>query len=255
MWSSPESPGAFGTPRRSGRPTRASSSSRSASAPTRSTRNFRRALPRAFRFSSESRKIAGHPGDHLGRLLGRDEDVHPAREAGMARKPAADAQVEAARAVLGDRARQRDVVDQPARAVLAAARDRDLVLAREVRVELVVEEVVVDRLGGGVAVDDLVMREAGERAADDVARDVAAGAGRRHPDALEPLEDLGDVLQPDPVDLEALAGRAVDHAAAEVLGDRGHRLGLSGAQLSLDDLDAHHEMPVAGCCARRGRTT
>ena len=57
MWSSPESPGAFGTPRLSGRPTRASSSSRSASAPTRSTRNFRRALPRAFRFSSESRKI------------------------------------------------------------------------------------------------------------------------------------------------------------------------------------------------------
>ena len=57
MWSSPDRPGAFGTPRRSGRPTRVSSSSRSASGPTRSTRNFRRALPRAFRFSSESRKM------------------------------------------------------------------------------------------------------------------------------------------------------------------------------------------------------
>ena len=34
-------------------------------------------------------------------------------------EPAADAQVEAARAVLGDRAGERDVVDQPARAVLA----------------------------------------------------------------------------------------------------------------------------------------
>ena len=50
----------------------------------------------------------------------------------------------------------------------------------------------------------------------------------------------------DPVDLEALARRAVDDAAAEVLGDRGHRLGLRRAQLALDDLDAHHEMPVAG---------
>ena len=104
----------------------------------------------------------------------------------------------------------------------------------------------MDRLGGRVAVDDLVVGEAGDRAADDVAGDVAAGAGRRHADALEALEDLRDVVQPDPVDLEALAGRAVDDAAAEVLRDRGHHLGLLGAQLALDDLDAHHEMPVAG---------
>ena len=66
------------------------------------------------------------------------------------------------------------------------------------------------------------------------------------PDPLEAGEDLGDVLEPDPVDLEALARRAVDDAAAEVLGDDGHRLGLRGAQLALDDLDAHHEVPVAG---------
>ncbi len=66
------------------------------------------------------------------------------------------------------------------------------------------------------------------------------------PTRVQALEDLGDVLEPDPVDLEALARRAVDDAAAEVLGDRGHRLDLVGAQLSLDDLDAHHEMPVAG---------
>ena len=31
----------------------------------------------------------------------------------------------------------------------------------EIQIELVVEEVVVDRLGGGVAVDDLVVGEAG----------------------------------------------------------------------------------------------
>ena len=88
-------PGAFGTPWRSSRPTRLTISSRSASAPIRSTRNFRRALPRAFRFSSESRKIAGDRGDDLGRLLGRDEDVDPAREARLRGEPAADAQVEA----------------------------------------------------------------------------------------------------------------------------------------------------------------
>ena len=84
----------------------------------------------------------GDPGDDLGRLLRRDEDVDRAREARRAREPAADADVEAVGAVLVDRARQRHVVDEAARAVLLAARDGDLVLAREVRVELVVEEVL-----------------------------------------------------------------------------------------------------------------
>ena len=121
MWSSPESPGAFGTPRRSGRPTRASSSSRSASAPTRSTRNFSRALPRAFRFSSESRKIPVIPAITSGASSGVTKTSIQRAKRGMGGEPAADAQVEAARAVLGDRARQRDVVDQPARAVLACS--------------------------------------------------------------------------------------------------------------------------------------
>ena len=246
MWSSPESPGAFGTPRRSGRPTRLLELLAQRLGADAVDEELQARLAARLPVLLGVAEDAGHPGDDLGRLLGRDEDVHPAREARLGGEAAADAQVEAARAVLGDRAGERDVVDQAARAVLAAARDRDLVLAREVRVELVVEEVVVDRLGGGVAVDDLVVREAGERAADHVAGDVAAGAGRGHPDALEAVEDLGDVLQPDPVDLEALARRAVDDAAAELLGDPGHRLGLSGAQLALDDLDAHHEMPVAG---------
>ena len=39
-------------------PTRRSSSARNASGPTRSSRNLKRALPRALRFSSASRKIA-----------------------------------------------------------------------------------------------------------------------------------------------------------------------------------------------------
>ena len=50
---------------------------------------------------------------------------------------------------------------------------------------------------GGVAVDDLVVGEAGQRAADDIAGDVTAGAARGHPDALEAVEDLDDVLEPE----------------------------------------------------------
>ena len=186
----------------------------------------------------------GDLGDHLGRLLGRHEDVDGAREARRAGEPAADADVEAARAVLVDRARQGEVVDEAARAVLAAAGDRDLVLAREVRVELVVEEVGVDRLGRGVAVEDLVVADPGERAADDVAGDVAAGARRRHPDLLEPREDLGDLVEGEPVVLEALAGRAVDDPAGEVVGDRRHHLRLVGGEDALDDLRPEHEVAV-----------
>ena len=187
----------------------------------------------------------GHALDDLGGLLGRHEDVDPAREAGRVGEPAAHAQIEAARAVGGDRGREGDVVDQPAGAVLGATRDRDLVLARKVRVELVAEEVAVDGLGRGVAVEDLLVADAGERAADDVARDVAAGALRGEPAGVETAEDLRDLLEPDPVDLEALARRAVDDPAAEVLGDRGDRPRLLGGQHALDDLDALHEVAVA----------
>ncbi|CAA9526779.1 MAG: hypothetical protein AVDCRST_MAG30-3436 [uncultured Solirubrobacteraceae bacterium] len=158
-------------------------------------------------------------GDHLGHLVGLEEDVERARHARGGGEPAADAQVEAARPVGVDRARQRDVVDQPARAVLRAARHGDLVLARQVRVEPVVEEVVVQRLGGRVAVDGQ-----------------AAG--------VEPGEDVGDVLEPDPVDLHALARRAVDDPAPVVLGDRGERVDLLARQHALDDLHAEHEVPV-----------
>ena len=186
----------------------------------------------------------GDPGDDLGRLLRRDEDVDRAREARRAGEPAADADVEAGGAVLVDRARQRDVVDEAARAVLLAARDGDLVLAREVRVELVVEEVLVDRLRDRVAVGDLLVADAGQRAADDVAGDVAAGAGGREPDLLQPREDLGDLVERQPVVLEALARRAIDDPAGEVVGDLGHHLGLVGGQHALHDLRAQHEVAV-----------
>ena len=95
-------------------------------------------------------------GDDLGGLLGRDEDVDPAREARLRGEPAADAQVEArACRPRGSRAESAMSLIRPRAQSSRAAGDRDLVLAREVRVELVVEEVLVDRLGGGVAVDDL----------------------------------------------------------------------------------------------------
>ena len=55
----------------------------------------------------------GDARDQLRRLLPRDEVGHPAREVGVRGEPSAHAEVEARRAVVADRARERDVVDEP----------------------------------------------------------------------------------------------------------------------------------------------
>src|SRR5262249_11828491 len=163
-------------------------------------------LPEIVRVTEDRRDVL----HDLRRLVGGHEHVDPAREARRVREAAADPDVEAWRAAVAHRAGEGEVVDEPARAVLGAAGDGDLVLGREVRVDAVVEEPVVDRERGGAAVHHLAVADAGERAADDVPRDVAAGAGSGEPDRRQPLEDAGDLLEPDPVDLRRLARGAVD---------------------------------------------
>ena len=61
-------------------------------------------------------------------------------------------------------------------------------------------------------VEQLVRRQAGDRAADDVADVVHAGLQRHEPDALEPLPDLRHVLDLKPAQLDLLARRDVDEA-------------------------------------------
>jgi hypothetical protein len=104
----------------------------------------------------------------------------------------------------------------------------------------------VDRLGGRVPVDELLVADARQGAADHVAGDVAAGALDREADAVQPLVDLGDVVERDPVDLDALPRRAVEEAAAEVGGDARDRVRLLTGEHALDDLDAQHEVAVLG---------
>src|SRR5262249_32881857 len=121
-------------------------------------------LPEIVRVTEDRRDVL----HDLRRLVGGHEHVDPAREARRVREAAADPDVEAWRAVVAHRAGEGEVVDEPARAVLGAAGDGDLVLPREVRVDAVVEEPVVDRERGGAAVHHLAVADAGERAADDV---------------------------------------------------------------------------------------
>ena len=53
----------------------------------------------------------------------------------------------------------------------------------------------MDRLRGRVAVQDLLVADAGQRAADDVARDVTARALRRQAAGVEAVEDLRDLAR------------------------------------------------------------
>src|SRR5581483_4475691 len=104
-------------------------------------------------------------------------------------------------------------------APVGAGGDRDLVLARQVRVVGVsVEErrrLVDDRL----RVEELVRAETGDRAAGDVADGVAAAARGGEPRCMEALEDLRQRAELEPVQLDVLARRELAVAAAVAVRD------------------------------------
>ena len=107
-----------------------------------------------------------------------------------------------------------------------AGRDRDLVLARQVRVVGVAVEELRRLLDDRRRVEELVVGEPGDRAAGDVAHRVAAAAGGGQPGGVEPLEDLGQRAELDPVQLDVLARRQLAVAAAERVRDLADRAQL-----------------------------
>ena len=74
-------------------------------------------------------------------------------------------------------------------AAMRAGRDRDLVLARQVGVVGVAVEERGHLVVEGGDVEELVVGEAGDGAAGEVAHGVAAGADRRQADVAEAVED------------------------------------------------------------------
>ena len=94
----------------------------------------------------------------LDRVLGTDEDVDVGGQARPVGEPAADQQVEPDRAVVEPGRDQRQIVDLRLGAILAAAGDAHLELARQVGVLAVAGEEVADRHRDRVGVDDLMRR-------------------------------------------------------------------------------------------------
>jgi len=185
----------------------------------------------------------GDPADHRQHLVPADERVEAEGEVGVRRQPAAHADREPDLARLRvAQGGESDVVDLGIRAPGPAARDRDLVLARQV-VELgVAVEHPSRRLHERRGVDDLVGVDSCERAAGDVARVVAARSHRREADPPQGLEDLRQVLDPHPVELDVLPHREVGDSARVPLRQARDRPELVGDEPAARDPDPHHEV-------------
>src|SRR6185437_10508764 len=205
----------------------------------------------------------GDPGPHLGDPVRLDERAEPLAELRVRGQAAADPQVESGPAVRPDHADERHVVDLVVGAVVRAAGDRRLVLAGQVG-ELGVADVAVAHLAQRRRrVQHLVLRHAGQRAAEDDPRGVAAGLGGVQADRLQPAPDLRDVLDPDPVQLDVLPVGDVLDVPAELCRDGRDRQQLLAAQRPAVDPYAEHEEAVLellrveprGAAARDARRT
>src|SRR3954469_7233038 len=177
-------------------------------------------------------------------LIRLDEDAEALREHRVGRQPAADPQVEPDSAVLVLHADERDVVDLVRRALHRATADRGLVLAREVGELFVALGQLVDRTKDVVRVDDLLVVDTGQRAAQHVPGRVTTRLGGRQTDAFEPAPDLGHVLDADPVQLHVLPVGDVSDVAAELPGDAGDDPQLVAGQRTAGDTHPEHEVLV-----------
>ena len=140
-----------------------------------------------------------------------------------------------------DRADEGDVVDLGRHVVARVAGQRGLELAGQVGELRVADVAALDLLQGRGSVDDLVGGEAGDGGAEEPARRVAAGLLGLQPHGLEPLPDGGDVLDPDPVELDVLPVGDVGAVAAEVGGDAAEDAQLLRVQQGAVGADAQHE--------------
>ena len=140
------------------------------------------------------------------------------------------------------RGREREVVRLRVRAVLAAAGDREVELARQVAEPLAADDRLLEALGERARVDELVGVEARERAADDVADVVHAALLRVEPGGGEALQDPRGVLDGDPAQLDVLAGRDVGRAASAAVRDLADGADLLGGEHAVGDAHPQHEV-------------
>ena len=131
------------------------------------------------------------------------------------------------------------------------AGDGDLELARQEREFGMQRRPLADQLAPRTRIDDLVGGDAGERIAGGVAHAVAGGLDRVHLDPGELGEDLRNVLEARPVELDVLPGGEVAVAAVVLAGDVGERAQLGATRGGRRESRPAASARASGC---RGRS-
>ena len=124
------------------------------------------------------------------------------------------------------------------------AGQRGLELARQVGEVGVADEPLEDLLERRGAVDDLVLGDAGDRGAEEGPRGVTAGLDAAQAGGVEPVPDLGDVLDADPVVLDVLPVGDVGGVPREVGADPAEGVDGGGGEQPAVGADPEHEVAV-----------
>ena len=173
-------------------------------------------------------------------VLLRQEVADLVRDHRRAAEAAADIDGEAELAVGVALQMQPDVVDLDRGAVALGAGHRDLELARQEDEFRVQRRPLPEDLGIGPGIGDLVGGAAGEMIGGDVADAVPRGLDGVHLDRGEVLEDVGDVLQRRPMELQVLARGEVAVAAVVFPRDEGEHPQLLRVQRPVGDRNPQH---------------
>ncbi len=80
-----------------------------------------------------------------------------------------------------------------------------------------------------------------ERATGDIANDIAASAGGAKADGLETIENVGERLDLEPVELDVLADGDVGDAVAVFIGESGDGAELRGGEQAIGNANTQHE--------------
>jgi len=134
-----------------------------------------------------------------------------------------------------------DVVDFGVGTPVGAAGDGDFEFAGEIVEIGIAAEFAINGERERRNVGEFVGVDAGERAAGDVTRDVAASAGGGEADGPEALEKFGEMIHGDPVELDVLADGDVGDAVAKIIGEVGDRARLLAGEETVGNADADHE--------------
>src|SRR5262249_26962084 len=89
--------------------------------------------------------------------------------------------------------------------------------------------------------DQLFVVYSGDWASGNIAGDVAAGTSRSQSDALQTLDQVWNILDSDPVELNVLARGNVGDAAAVLFGQSRNFTHLIAAQQPIRNANAHHK--------------